>query len=59
MGLRQMFLHSTSTSRSRSTPTVVGTSTSTAPAGSDVQALLETLAALGHVEGTEEGAFMT
>ena len=25
----------------------------------DVQALLETLEALGHVEGTEEGAFMT
>ena len=26
---------------------------------SDVQELLETLVALGHVEGTEEGAFMT
>jgi predicted transcriptional regulator len=25
----------------------------------DVQELLETLEALGHVEGTEEGAFMT
>jgi hypothetical protein len=31
-----------------------------APVGrADVQALLETLAALGHVEETEEGAFMT